>query len=64
MLTQNVVVVQVPGNQPKSQPKSNDGYTTFSWVMTLLCIFFGLQYLSCTLPALFLAKSVSIPIQK
>ena len=66
MSTQNVVVVQVPGNQPKSQPKGEDGYTTFQWVtMALICIIcFGVQCLGCILPVTLLEKSVSHPRQK
>ena len=62
--TQNVIVVQVPGNP---QPKNiyDDGYTMFSYVMLLVCILFGgLQYLLCILPACFLSISVSLSRQK
>ena len=63
--TQNVVIVQVPENQPKSQ--FNLGYynwtsLSYSVYLLIMCLFFGgPAYLSCTLPAVLLAKSVSLP---
>ena len=59
-ITQNKVVVHVPVNQPKSKSTGVDYYSTFSLIMVIISAVCGLPYLSCTIPALFLAKSVSL----
>ena len=59
-ITQNVVVVHAPVNQPKLKSTGADYYSTFSLIMVIISAVCGIPYLSCTVPALLLAKSVSL----